>query len=319
MSDLNGEAVEDREMIIESGVLEQSTEDDIVDLGLGEDLSLADCLPITRANPTRVVILAGEVGSGKTTLLATVYEYFQGGPYADHAFAGSVTLLAFERCCHDARIISGRNKEATERTKHKGEYRFLHLKLKNLTTTTCQDVLFTDVSGELFRELRDSTDECKQHTIISRADHFVLLVDGERIVNPITRGKAVSDATSLLRQCIDAGVLSDKSYIDIVFTKMDHLSVAINTSGDFKAYFEDIVNNKFLLQFGPKVGKLDINYVSARVDASLNSGLVRGHGLIPLFKRWILEGPTSRIFKNDECKIVKTLPRREIDKFYFRF
>lgn len=300
-----------------SEIIEEITtiESELINLNFGEDLSMADCRSITRSDMTRVIVLAGEVESGKTTLLASIYNHFLNGPYANCLFAGSSTLLAFERCCHDARLASGRHKTKTERTKHKGEFRFLHLKIKDKNSELSQNILFTDVSGELYRGVRDSAEECKKHLIFNRADHFVLLIDGEKVCDPILRGKSISDATHLLRQCIDSEMLNNKSIVDVVFTKLDHLTVEFNKEPELKDALKKIVQGKFIDTLMKKIPNMSFHHIASRVDAKLDSGIKMGSGVISLFKSWIVDAPSSRKSLKQPA-IDYNISRREIDKFH---
>src|SRR5438046_759504 len=79
-----------------------------VDLPSGEALTEAQASEVTRHGVTRVVVLAGPSGSGKTTVLTSLFEAFLEAPFGNFLFAGSRTLLGFERRCHDARVASGR-------------------------------------------------------------------------------------------------------------------------------------------------------------------------------------------------------------------
>src|SRR5664280_2888465 len=49
----------------------------VIDLPLGDALTLSESLHITRAQRTQLVVIAGAVGSGKTTLIATLFHLFQ--------------------------------------------------------------------------------------------------------------------------------------------------------------------------------------------------------------------------------------------------
>src|SRR5258708_2931827 len=69
----------------------------------GDKLDGTDALAITWARPTRVVLVAGPANSGKTTLLSCLYERFHFGMFAGFRFAGSKTLVGFEKRCFHAR------------------------------------------------------------------------------------------------------------------------------------------------------------------------------------------------------------------------
>src|SRR3989304_7885544 len=162
------------------------------------------CLDLSSSNnvvadaPTQLIILAGASESGKTTLLASIYEKFSEGGLADFYFAGSRTLPGFEQRCHLARIASGRPVADTERTKANDRIELLHLRVaKKRMKTSHTNLLFTDISGETFRIIKDSTDECKKYHILMRADHFVVLIDGAQLISLTKRQKAYYDCRSL--------------------------------------------------------------------------------------------------------------------------
>src|SRR5438128_1500416 len=80
-----------------------------VDLPNGEALTESQANEVTRQGLTRVIIVAGPSGSGKTTILTSLFEAFLEAPFGNFLFAGSRTLVGFERRCHDARETSGRS------------------------------------------------------------------------------------------------------------------------------------------------------------------------------------------------------------------
>jgi len=195
--------------------------DEFVKLPEGGAFDLLSASVVTCANSTQVIVLAGGIGSGKTTLLASIYEKFQKSPFAGYIFAGSLTLPAFERRCHLARIASERSQPDTERTKGM-EDTLLHLRVRKQDLSyPSQDLLFTDLGGERFRLARDSTEECRRLEILLRADHFVLLMDGEKLAQVEDRLQARASSRSLLRSCLDAQMLGAHSYVDVLFTKWD--------------------------------------------------------------------------------------------------
>lgn len=318
---MNDEIASEEEIVLDSlesnsDIIEEisTMKSDLINLNLGEDISMAECKHITRSNMTRVIVIAGEVESGKTTLLASIYSQFLKGPYSDYIFAGSSTIIAFERCSHDARLSSGRLEAKTKRTVHKGEFRFLHLKVKNTQSDVFQDLLFTDVSGELYRDVRDSTEECKKHFIFKRADHFVLMIDGEKICDPTLRAKSINDAAHLLRQCIDSDMLNSKSIIDVVFTKLDHLTAAFKKEPELEKFVEKIIKDKFVDTLMKKLPIMSFHQIASRVDAKLDSGIKIGSGITSLFRSWIVNAPSSRkSLKKPAISLDYHL--REIDKF----
>ncbi len=268
---------------------------------------------ITQQRPTRLIIFAGGVKSGKSTLLGTIYEKFYSGSFSTYRFAGSKTLLEFERICHDSRIASNRISSETERTKYTSDFRLLHLSVQNPNTSKIVNMLFSDITGEIFDEIRDSADECRRHTILLRCDHFVLLLDGEKLSSPLTRGKVISDGVQIIRRLLDTEILGKQSLVDILFTKLDIVNAAERNDSGLKAYIEDIKLNKFQDPFSARVSKLNIRDIAARPDAKYESGLDFGYGVEDLLSRWVECYPLSRIKILEKMNVFPFI--RSIDRF----
>ena len=174
---------------------------------------------ITARAPTSVILFAGTAESGKTTLLATLYLLFQRGPFATFAFAGSQTLVGFEKRVHNARLASRLSAPRTERSKFS---ELLHLRVRTADRPTpARDLLLCDLWGEDFREARDSIEGCRRLTIIRRADSFVLLVDGAKLAQLESRQRAKNDPIDLLRNILDCEMLAETADVDVVHTKWD--------------------------------------------------------------------------------------------------
>jgi hypothetical protein len=285
----------------------------IIDFPWGEAFTPLTARLITQQRPTRLIIIAGGVKSGKSTLLGTIYEKFYSGLFADYRFAGSKTLLEFERICHDSRIASNRTNPETERTKYTSDFRLLHLEVQNTNTNKKHDILFTDITGEIFDDIRDSSDECQRHPILLRCDHFALCLDGEKLSNALTRGKEISDGVMIIRRLLDMEILGKHSFVDILFTKLDIVAAAEREDGALKTYIEDIKVSKFQKLFSSRVSKLSISDIAARPDALNNSELNLGYGIDALLNRWVECYPSSRIKKIEEVKVYPRI--RAIDKF----
>lgn len=193
-----------------------------VDLPRGEALTEAQASEVTRQGITRVIVLAGPSGSGKTTILTSLFEAFLEAPFGNFLFAGSRTLVGFERRCHDARITSGRQTPHTEHTQA-GTVDFLHLRLASPCASLVgpQNLLLSDISGERFRQLRDSTLAVKSMPMLRRADVLCIVVDGEKLADPSHRHAARTDSRMLLRCLIEGEALSSNCMIEVVFSKWD--------------------------------------------------------------------------------------------------
>ena len=194
----------------------------MVELPVGEALTLGESLPITRAQRAQLVVIAGAVGSGKTTLIAVLFQLFQRGEFEGYLFAGSETLVGFDQRCYLARTASGRPNADTARTRPGEERQLLHLRVRRHDLATpARDILLSDLSGEDYREAKNSVEECRRLPLLGRADHFVLLIDADQLTKLDCRQKTRNEATSLLRTCLDAGQLGKFSYVDVLLSRWD--------------------------------------------------------------------------------------------------
>ncbi len=285
-----------------------------VDFGWGEALSPESSMQITCAHPSRLIVLAGGVGSGKSTIISSMYEILQIGPIQKFLFAGSRTLLGFERISHDSRITSKRTTPITDRTKRTKDFLLLHVAFIEETTRTRSDLLLTDVSGELFDEIRDSTEECIRNPILLRCDHFVMLIDGEKLSNPLMRSKAVNDGVLLLRRLLDAKILHNNSLVNVVLTKMDIVVKAIREQSGLAGFIKEMKKNKFMDSFRARLGDLSIHEIAARPEPKYDSDFELGHGLNPLLCKWINCFPLSRMAKGKVCETFTFKNNRAIDR-----
>lgn len=256
----------------------------IIDLPSGGDLTPETAGCVTRAFLTRLVLLAGEAESGKTTLLATIYEKFNEGPFANLLFAGSETLIGWEKRCYLARVVSGAEKADTERTLGL-QQRLLHLSLRDEgLENSSQHLLFTDFSGEVFKLIRDSTAECQRLGILKRTDHFVLLLDGSKVADTRSRHEALNNGMALLRSCIDAGMVGLRSFVDVVFSKYDLVAAAGQPGLDFQAYAVTTITRRF----SQRLGRLRFHNVAARPEAH---GMEFAYGVAELLRSWVNDSP----------------------------
>jgi hypothetical protein len=261
-----------------------------VDLPSGEALSEAQASEVTRQGVTRVVVLAGPSSSGKTTILTSLFEAFLEAPFGNLLFAGSRTLLGFERRCHDARVVSGRLEPHTVHTAVDA-LDFLHLRLASPSAGLLgpQNLLLSDISGERFRSLRDSSDAVKAMPMLRRADHLSIVIDGEKLTNVGERHGARNDARTLLRSIIESGMLRSDCRIEFVFSKWDH--VISNTEQEFVATF--IGETKKALEEAAKTfGDPQFFEVAARPRSSR---VPFAFGLPTLLRYWVQEPSIPRL------------------------
>jgi len=264
------------------------TDTPFVDLPTGEALTEVEASELTRQAITRVVVLAGPSGSGKTTILTSLFEAFFDAPFGNFRFAGSATLVGFERRCHDSRVVSGRNKPHTIHTKVSDTVDFLHLRLVPASHGVFrkQNLLLSDISGERFRALRDSSEAITGMPMLRRADAFCIVVDGEKLANPAERHSVAYDARVLLRSLFEAGALSPKCTIQIVLSKWDVVQALANPNNtlayiaDMKKMLNRLVGSNVLVQFFE---------IAARPE---NPKVPFAFGLPTLLRSWMDEPPT---------------------------
>lgn len=280
------DATTSEESVVES-VSEASS---LVRLPEGSDLNMLSCETILSRSHGRIVFVAGLAESGKTTLLAELYEKFQRGPFAGYLFAGSSTLLGFEHRCFLSRTSSEEDSPETERTKI-GE-QILHLTLALEKDPSCRvELLFTDLAGELFRQARDAIQSCQELHLLKRADHVVLLVNGDRLPDPTKRHSAFGDCEQLLGRMLDANMICEGALVDVVITKYDkwHECETDPAFGGFLKAKSKLLTRKF----GKRVKQLRVLHVAARPDSS--SGVEHGLNLDLLFKNWIANAAVPKI------------------------
>jgi hypothetical protein len=276
-----------------------------VDLPSGESLTETLASEVTRQEPTRVIVLAGPPGSGKTTILTSLFEAFLEAPFGNLLFAGSRTLVGFERRCHDARVASDRSVPHTVHTQVEAT-EFLHLRLASPSAGIFgpQNLLLSDVSGERFRALRDSTEAVRKMTMLRRADHLCILLDGQKLADIGQRHSAQTDARMLLRCIVEEGVLSVNCKVQIVFSKWD--LVMASPSQEALATFVDHTK-QLLTNIAGKDVVLRFFEVAARPETPK---VPFAFGLPTLLRSWVNEpSPPERL------RLYMPIPQTESREF----
>lgn len=254
-----------------------------IQLALGSELSLSEAADLAREISTRVIVLAGEVECGKTTILTSLYESFRTGPVAAYRFAGSVTLPAFEKRCHFARMESRRTIPTTDRTRQV-ETRLLHLRVRPAGDSSPYHILFTDVSGEVFRQARDYEKEITKLSVLKRADHLAILVDGAKVLDIRTRDAAVANARSFLKRAIGTSMIGKKTIVNLIHSKVDLVRGAPN-AGVVSAYI-GATEQRFREEFSRDVGALGCFQIAARPSSG---PLLFAYGIPDLLDKWVRE------------------------------
>jgi hypothetical protein len=256
-----------------------------VSLFPGTDLSSEQARAIMAGSRCRVVVVAGMPRSGKTTLMAALYELFQRGPFAGYHFAGSRTQLGFDERCHRGRTASRRHEEDMERTLP-GEVGFLHLAVRvEDGTQQTQHLLFTDISGETFRDdVRNSTLGTRALEVLRRADHFLLLIDAAALADLAQRQKALADARIIFESCLQEGMIGPRTHVQVAYARWD-LTPKAGTPEEMqlRTFVERVVEPKFCA-FKPRVASLSITPIAARPTGER---LYLGYGVDALLNQWV--------------------------------
>ena len=169
----------------------------------------------------RLVVWMGEPDSGKTTLTTQLYERQRHG--GEHTrFAGSRTLLAFERLAHPRRIASGRAEAPPGRGGIDPEGReILHLAL--VVGQLSVHLLLAELPSEIYRQLADNQLTTAGIPLLRRADKLALLIDGGRLCDLDARASVLTRARQLLER-LHADAEPDRgTELALVVTKWDRV------------------------------------------------------------------------------------------------
>jgi hypothetical protein len=251
-----------------------------VRLPSAELLAIADAATVLHRSSTRVIATIGPTGAGKTSLIAGVYDLFQTGSVAGAEFAGSVTLHAFERVCHDARVASQLNEPHTERTGH-GQVGFYHLALSGAVVGGALALLLGDRAGEEYHSAADEASISASFPEIVRADALTMLVDGARLLDIGARHNVRSEIEMMLQAFLDGDAIQQRPRLALVLTKLDEIESSPHHAralSDFTALFEGVRHH-----FGHAFETIESFPIAACPKSTV---LPRGHGVSALLTFW---------------------------------
>ena len=263
-----------------------SNEELFIDVHSGDVMDLNETIVVTSSSLTRLLILAGLPDYGKTTLLASLFELFQRNKsFANYCFSGSRTLIGFEKICHLSRIASERETADTYRTTNIVP-KFLHISVKKEDTDV--NILFTDISGEYFRDyLSVSSEECKRFEVAKRADHFVLFIDSDLLSNINERQNAKTSSLNILRSLTDTEMLHPSTYIQVLFSKWDLLLDKQDNEDHIK--FIETVKDEILRKYSKYFTHISFHNIASRPSHPNN--LQFGYGIDELLQIWVEKSP----------------------------
>lgn len=257
-----------------------------IQVATGEALEPHSTLAITAARPTRTVAMVGPVDAGKTSLIAGLFDLFADGSVGELSFAGSSTLIGFERICHPARAVSEASEVLNDRTPSEHHPRFYHLCISN--SDGLHDILVTDRSGENYDSVADQPSLARQHLELHSAQILNLIIDGADMCNPQKRHAAETKIQEYLAALHQVGLLHKGLSLVVLLTKLDLVEQSDRKSKVLER-FDGIVSSL-------QDRYLDVvaNVLNFRVAASpQNHTLPRGHGVAELLEAW-LDQPAAR-------------------------
>jgi len=266
-------------------------------------LELAEARSFAQRGPCNVVALVGLPECGKTSLLARLHQLFQAGPVAGFDFAGSHSLPYLEELNWLATMESGGIGIPTmQRSSAIFDNSFLHLAVRSKANGTRMELLLNDIIGETFEKVSASQAECDKLIALARADHLVVVIDGEALAKNALRDYQLGQARDFLQRVLQSGQCGMHTVLHIVISKLDrlkgHEGVADKMEEEFKASFRS------------KMGSLHFWRIAARpMDGSLPTIEQIGR----LFASWV--ETTDRYPE----KALPTLPRDSWKRDFCRF
>jgi hypothetical protein len=149
-----------------------------------------------------------------------------------------------------------------------------------------RDLLLADLSGEWFDDIVEGSLDPLALPHLARADHLVLVIDGEELQEPGARLVERQRAELLLRSLVESGVLASPSVLGMVVTKWD----AVVGAGDTTLTFADALPGRVAESAGLP-HSVPVRHVAARPKSDV---LPLGHGLESLLGDWLAQ-PTTTI------------------------
>ncbi|HEX8016839.1 MAG TPA: hypothetical protein VF465_16530 [Flavobacterium sp.] len=255
--------------------------ENLKDVHSGKALTLDEANKIAKSVLARVIVLAGMPEAGKTTLLLTLMHLFSSKlSFKEYIFAGSQTLIDFEEKSHPSKIDSDISTPETGRTPV-GPHTFMHIGVADLATLNNKiNLLFTDISGETFKALKDSAEECQKFELGARADHFVLFFDTKDLTSLKERANSKAAGLGMLRGLTEAGTLLPTTKIQIVFSKWDLFD---QEKKENNLQFLEVLKDEIRKNYGEKYA-VSFYEISCR---SKDGTFTFGYGLDKLFLSWV--------------------------------
>ena len=256
-------------------------ETSIFSINSGDALSAADGSIVLKSKRASVVALVGQAEAGKTSLIGEVYDAFQYGQYETLRFAGSRTLIAFEKICHKIRGTSRGSDLFEERTDVTPDPVLFHLLVAG-KEGNAKDILIADRSGETYRDMLDRPSMAATCIELRRASVLNLLVDGARLCDPTERASVIIECQQTMQTLAQSSVVDGCSRVNVVLTKLDELDGSSEKERSHSAFETVVKRVETTLPGGSE--KLGVYSIAARPHNQLYK---KGFGVEALVNDWL--------------------------------
>ena len=246
-----------------------------------------------KARYAPIIAFLGPVGAGKTSLIAEVYDAFQYDEYESLAFAGSRTLIAFERICHKVRAASRAPSPTQDRSAIRDEPSFFHLTVRADNAEPLIDILLADRSGEIYHAIADSPAIAAECLELRRAATLNMLVDGARLCDPAQRTSVLTECRQALQTLAMSNNLARAVSVNLVMTKIDIVDAHENKSRAHSDF--DSLGKRVLTLYGSSVARINSFKIAA---CPQNGKHPKGYGVEALIKNWVTTGPFQGTYSN---------------------
>lgn len=171
-----------------------------------------------------VVILVGFPKYGKSTFVASLYHtILTSGGIGKYRFIDSETIAGFERRAQ-VRKIEHELKDRIDRTPVYADY-FLSLLFEHEETGKRTKLVLSDRSGENYKDYATSESLINDDMALKHASHIVFFLDATKLSSN-DFFDVLSDLNQLITRIKKYGAFGDDKVVDVVFNKIDKITVA---------------------------------------------------------------------------------------------
>lgn len=254
------EFIDDEEEVSAQPSLIESQNDEYISIYSGRALKADELFQFSIKEDVNMVLVAGPFASGKTTLIVMLYRLFLKGLNKMEYFAGSNTMEGFRERYANLLNKSGQAEPFVPRTSIAARDWYLHLAVLDAEKRR-QNMFFADVSGEIFS---DSSGVEMMSEYFSDSENVIVAIDGEKLCIPAERRGAIYETNLLLKRLLNHKILSKKTKLQIIYTKMDKIE-KIDNGGKKETLMKYLQEKEktFVSKFEPYVHSVKCIYLAA--------------------------------------------------------